>query len=238
MQVDDSREHESSKAMESSASSNGERSGESDKNRDGPGTPTRSSVITSARELHYVREEGMGDQQAEVSQMGLEAMAGMTEKHLASLYGIPPNHKNEAMLSMPASMASSLHMSPALAMSMDFSAYGGLLPQSFIQREFFSKLGELAAGMKPDGRVPNARCAATGLSVCHGSQALGADHFQACVGGCLSGPGEPLAEPISCTWRGDRLMGSSLPTYPLTPMVWPVMSRAAWAQPPGTRRPY
>jgi len=62
---------------------------------------------------------------------------------------------------------------------------------------------------------------------------LGADHFQACVGGCLSGPGEPLAEPISCTWRGDRLMGSSLPTYPLTPMVWPVMSRAAWA--PATR---
>jgi len=28
-------------------------------------------------------------------------------------------------------------------------------------------------------------------------------------------------------------MGSSLPTYPLTPMVWPVMSRAAWA--PATR---
>ncbi|ROL47604.1 Zinc finger and BTB domain-containing protein 16-A [Anabarilius grahami] len=165
MQVDESGEHESSKAMESSGSSNGERSGESDKNRDGPGTPTRSSVITSARELHYVREEGVGDQQAEVSQMGLEAMAGMTEKHLASLYGIPPNHKNEAMLSMPASMASSLHMSPALAMSMDFSAYGGLLPQSFIQREFFNKLGELAAGMKPDGRGPNERCNVCGAEL-------------------------------------------------------------------------
>ncbi|XP_077089291.1 zinc finger and BTB domain-containing protein 16-A isoform X1 [Siphateles boraxobius] len=165
MQVDDSGEHESSKAMEPGASSNGERSGESDKNRDGPGTPTRSSVITSARELHYVREEGVGDQQAEVSQMGLEAMAGMTEKHLASLYGIPPNHKSEAMLSMPASMASSLHMSPALAMSMDFSAYGGLLPQSFIQREFFNKLGELAAGMKPDGRVPNERCNVCGAEL-------------------------------------------------------------------------
>ncbi|XP_067278794.1 zinc finger and BTB domain-containing protein 16-A isoform X2 [Pseudorasbora parva] len=165
MQVDESGEHESPKATESSSSSNGERSGESDKNRDGPGTPTRSSVITSARELHYVREEGVGDQQAEVSQMGLEAMAGMTEKHLASLYGIPPNHKNEAMLSMPASMASSLHMSPALAMSMDFSAYGGLLPQSFIQREFFNKLGELAAGMKPDGRGPNERCNVCGAEL-------------------------------------------------------------------------
>uniref|UniRef100_A0A672M8S3 Zinc finger and BTB domain containing 16a n=1 Tax=Sinocyclocheilus grahami TaxID=75366 RepID=A0A672M8S3_SINGR len=165
MQVDESGEHESPKAMESSASSNGERSGEPDKNRDGPGTPTRSSVITSARELHYVREEGVGDQQPEVSQMGLEAMAGMTEKHLASLYGIPPNHKNEAMLSMPASMASSLHMSPALAMSMDFSAYGGLLPQSFIQREFFNKLGELAAGMKPDGRSPNERCNVCGAEL-------------------------------------------------------------------------
>lgn len=165
MQVDESGEHESPKAMESIASSNGERSGEPDKNRDGPGTPTRSSVITSARELHYVRDEGLGDQQAEVSQMGLEAMAGMTEKHLASLYGIPSNHKNEAMLSMPASMASSLHMSPALAMSMDFSAYGGLLPQSFIQREFFSKLGELAAGMKPDGRSLNERCNVCGAEL-------------------------------------------------------------------------
>uniref|UniRef100_A0A3Q1DEJ1 Zinc finger and BTB domain containing 16a n=1 Tax=Amphiprion ocellaris TaxID=80972 RepID=A0A3Q1DEJ1_AMPOC len=158
MQVDmGGNGHESPQNMESSASSNGERSGE-DRNRDGPGTPTRSSVITSARELHYVREEGMGDPQGEVSQMGLEAMAGMTEKHLASLYSLPVNHKSDAMMSMPASMASALPMSPALAMSMDFSAYGGLLPQSFIQREFFSKLGELAVGMKPDGRNQNMRC--------------------------------------------------------------------------------
>ncbi|KAM6907630.1 zinc finger and BTB domain-containing protein 16-A isoform 1-T1 [Xenentodon cancila] len=158
MQVDMSGNgHESPQNMESSASSNGERSGE-DRNRDGPGTPTRSSVITSARELHYVRDDAMGDQQAEVSQMGLEAMAGMTEKHLASLYSLPVNHKSDAMMSMPVSMASGLPMSPALAMSMDFSAYGGLLPQSFIQREFFSKLGELAVGMKPDGRNQHERC--------------------------------------------------------------------------------
>ncbi|CAI5642793.1 unnamed protein product [Oreochromis niloticus] len=165
MQVDmGGNGHESPQNMESSASSNGERSGE-DRNRDGPGTPTRSSVITSARELHYVRDEGMGDSQAEVSQMGVEAMAGMTEKHLASLYSLPVNHKSDAMMSMPVSMASALPMSPALAMSMDFSAYGGLLPQSFIQREFFSKLGELAVGMKPDGRNQHERCNVCGAEL-------------------------------------------------------------------------
>ncbi|KAM6969926.1 zinc finger and BTB domain-containing protein 16-A isoform 2-T2 [Aplochiton taeniatus] len=166
MQVDEGGNgHESPRTMESSASSNGERISESDRNRDGPGTPTRSSVITSARELHYVREDGMGDPQADGSHMGLEAMAGMTEKHLASLYSLPPI-KNEGMMSIPVSMASSLHMSPALAMSMDFSAYGGLLPQSFIQREFFNKLGELAAGMKPEqGRNQHERCNVCGAEL-------------------------------------------------------------------------
>ncbi|XP_030638450.1 zinc finger and BTB domain-containing protein 16-A [Chanos chanos] len=167
MQVDEgSAGPESPRAMESSTSSNGERSGEADKNnRDGPGTPTRSSVITSARELHYVREEGTGDQQADISQMGLESMGAMAEKHLASLYGMPANHKNESVLAMPASVASSLHMSPALAMSMDFNAYSGLLPQSLIQRDFFNKLGELAAGMKPDGRGQNERCNVCGADL-------------------------------------------------------------------------
>ncbi|XP_028839329.1 zinc finger and BTB domain-containing protein 16-A [Denticeps clupeoides] len=145
--------------------SNGERSGESDRNRDGPGTPTRSSVITSARELHYVRDDGAGDAGADAVQMGLEGVAGMTEKHLASLYSLPPNHKADAMLPMAASVASSLHMSPALAMSMDFSAYGGLLPQSLIQREFFNKLGELAAGIKPDGRSQHERCNVCGAEL-------------------------------------------------------------------------
>ncbi|XP_033982889.1 zinc finger and BTB domain-containing protein 16-A [Trematomus bernacchii] len=165
MQVDmGGNGHDSPPNMESSASSNGERMGE-DRNRDGPGTPTRSSVITSARELHYVRD----DQQVDMSQMGLEAMAGMTEKHLASLYSLPVNHKSDGLMSMPAamaaSMASQLPMSPALAMSMDFSAYGALLPQSFIQREFFSKLGELAVGMKPDGRNQHERCNVCGIEL-------------------------------------------------------------------------
>ncbi|XP_061608032.1 zinc finger and BTB domain-containing protein 16-A isoform X3 [Phyllopteryx taeniolatus] len=162
MQVDmGGNGHES---MESGGSSNGERGGE-DRNRDGPGTPTRSSVITSARELHYVRDDGMGDPQAEVSHMGLEAMAGMAEKHLASFYSLPVNHKGEAIMSMPVSMASALPMSPALAMSVDLSAYGGLLPQSFIQREFFSKLGELAVGMKPEGRNQHERCNVCGVEL-------------------------------------------------------------------------
>ncbi|KAG7264317.1 hypothetical protein CRUP_008463 [Coryphaenoides rupestris] len=164
MQVDvGGNGRESPQNMESGGSSNGERGGEG--NRDGPGTPTRSSVITSARELHYVRDEGMGDPQADFSQMGLEAMAGMTEKHLASLYSLPPNHKVDAVMSLPVSMAASLPMSPALAMSMDFSAYGGLLPQSFIQREFFSKLGELAVGMKPDPRSQHERCNVCGAEL-------------------------------------------------------------------------
>ncbi|KAM9788247.1 zinc finger and BTB domain-containing protein 16-A isoform 1-T1 [Neosynchiropus ocellatus] len=165
MQVDvGGNGHDSPQNMESGGFSNGERSGE-DKNRDGPGTPTRSSVITSARELHYVRDDGMGEAHGEVSQMGLEAMTGMTEKHLASLYSLPVNHKSDGIMSMPVSMASALPMSPALAMSMDFSAYGGLLPQSFIQREFFNKLGELAAGMKPDVRNQHERCNVCGAEL-------------------------------------------------------------------------
>lgn len=137
--------------MESGVSSNGERGGE-ERGRDGPGTPTRSSVITSARELHYVRDDSVGEHAAEVGHMGLEAMAGVAEKHLASLYSLPVNHKSDAILSLPAGMAPGLPVSPALAMSMDFSAYGGLLPQTFIQREFFSKLGELAGGRNQQER--------------------------------------------------------------------------------------
>ncbi|KAK1787420.1 hypothetical protein P4O66_002906 [Electrophorus voltai] len=140
MQVDEGGGPESPHAAESGSLGNG---AEADRGRDGPGTPTRSSVITSARELHYGREDGGGaEPQADISQMGLEGGASMTEKHLASLYSLPPNHKSEPMLAMPASMAPSLHVAPALAMSMDFGTYGSLLPQTFIQREFFSKLVE------------------------------------------------------------------------------------------------
>ncbi|MBN3324870.1 ZB16A protein, partial [Atractosteus spatula] len=165
MQVDEASGHESPRTAESSSSGGGEKSGESDKSREGPGTPTRSSVITSARELHYVREESISDQPGDGSHAALESMASLTEKQLASLYSVPPNHKNETLLSMPASVASALHMQPALAMSMDFSAYGGLLPQSFIQREFFNKLGELAAGIKTENRSQNERCNVCGAEL-------------------------------------------------------------------------
>ncbi|XP_035291027.1 zinc finger and BTB domain-containing protein 16-A [Anguilla anguilla] len=171
MQVDEAGGRESPRAAESGgSSSNGDRGGDPDRNRDGPGTPTRSSVITSARELHYARDEGAGgDPQGEAGPMGLEGLGvgpgGLTEKHLASLYGVPANHKSEAALSMPGSVASSLGMPPGLAMSMDFSAYGALLPQSFIQREFFSKLGELASGIKTDGRGQNERCNVCGVEM-------------------------------------------------------------------------
>ncbi|MGH0184878.1 UNVERIFIED_CONTAM: hypothetical protein FKN15_016309 [Acipenser sinensis] len=164
MQVDEVSGQESPATSESTSSS-GDKSGDSDKNKDGPGTPTRSSVITSARELHSVRDESVSDQQGEMGQVGLESLASLHEKHLASLYSLPPNHKTETLLSVPASMASALHMQPALAMSMDFTAYGGLLPQSFIQREFFNKLGELAAGMKPDHRSQHERCNVCGAEL-------------------------------------------------------------------------
>ncbi|KAJ8267085.1 hypothetical protein GJAV_G00138160 [Gymnothorax javanicus] len=170
MQVEEPGGQSSPRNMESGPSSNGDRGGDVDRNRDGPGTPTRSSVITSARELHYVREDGGGgDPQGDIAHMGLEGVAmgpgGLTEKHLASLYGMPPNHKNEAALSLPGSVASSLHMPPGLAMSMDFNAYGALLPQSFIQREFFSKLGELTGGIKTDGRGQHERCNVCGAEM-------------------------------------------------------------------------
>ncbi|XP_062868042.1 zinc finger and BTB domain-containing protein 16-A [Trichomycterus rosablanca] len=167
MQVDETGGRNSPRPMDSNTTSNGDRNSDADKSRDGPGTPTRSSVITSARELQYVREDGPGgDQPPDVTHMGLEGMAQLTEKHLASLYGLPPNHKGEGLLTMPPSMATTLHMSHPLAMSMDFSAYSSLLPQSFIQREFFNKLGELAAGMKPDGRGgPHERCNVCGAEL-------------------------------------------------------------------------
>ncbi|XP_039619939.1 zinc finger and BTB domain-containing protein 16-A isoform X1 [Polypterus senegalus] len=164
MQVDDASSQESPRTAESSSSS-GEKSSDSDKNKDGPGTPTRSSVITSARELHYVREESVNDQQGEGATMGLDSVTSFSEKHLTSLYSVPANHKNETLLAVPVSMASALHLQPTLAMSMDLSAYGGLLPQSFIQREFFNKLGELASGKKPDAKSQNERCNVCGAEL-------------------------------------------------------------------------
>ncbi|XP_043937011.1 zinc finger and BTB domain-containing protein 16 [Protopterus annectens] len=149
------------------SNSTGDKNGDSDKSRDGPGTPTRSSVITSARELNYVREESVSEHSGEPGQgmqVGQDSLGSQSEKHL-SLFPFPPNHRTESLLTMPPTMTSGFHMQPALAMSMDFSTYGGLLPQGFIQRELFNKLGELAAGMKSESRTTSERCSVCGAEI-------------------------------------------------------------------------
>lgn len=165
MQVDDASSRDSPRVAEPGASG-GEKPDE--KGKEGPGTPTRGSVITSARELHYAREEG-AEPPPEPGQglpLGPEpsAAAAQGEKPLG-IYSLLPNHKTEPVLGVPPSVASALHVQPALAVSMDFSAYGGLLPQGFIQRELFSKLGELAAGMKTESRALGEQCSVCGAEL-------------------------------------------------------------------------
>ncbi|XP_043854898.1 zinc finger and BTB domain-containing protein 16 isoform X2 [Dromiciops gliroides] len=169
MQVDEVPGQESPGTAESSTSGGGGDKAE-ERSKDGPGTPTRSSVITSARELHYGREESTEQPvvPAEASQGPPgrpEHSVASAEKHLG-LYSVLPNHKTDSVLSMPSSMTSTLHMQPAaLAVSMDFSSYGGLLPQGFIQRELFSKLGELAVGMKTENRATGEQCSVCGADL-------------------------------------------------------------------------
>ncbi|XP_064380234.1 zinc finger and BTB domain-containing protein 16 isoform X2 [Dromaius novaehollandiae] len=141
-----------------------------DRSKEGPGTPTRGSVITSARELHYARDEG-AEQPAEAG-AGLPPGPGPEPEPGAppgekppGAYAALPNRKSDSLLGVPPAVASALHVPPALAVSMDFSAYGGLLPQGFIQRELFSKLGELAAGMKAEGRAAGEPCGACGADL-------------------------------------------------------------------------
>ncbi|XP_064424825.1 zinc finger and BTB domain-containing protein 16-A isoform X2 [Latimeria chalumnae] len=166
MQVDEGSSHESPRTAESS-SSGGDKVTDLDRNKEAPGTPTRSSVITSARELHYVREDSATEQPGESGQSGqvaLENLSSHGDKPVG-FYPMPPNHKTESLLTMPSAMASSLHMPPAIAVAMDFSAYGGLLPQGFIQRELFNKLGEIAAGMKTENRAISERCSVCGVEL-------------------------------------------------------------------------
>ncbi|XP_054032148.1 zinc finger and BTB domain-containing protein 16 isoform X2 [Dryobates pubescens] len=165
MQVDDASGHDSPQTAEPGASS-GEKPDE--KGKEGPGTPTRSSVITSARELHYTREEG-AEPPPEAGQglpLGPEPSATVAQgEKPMGIYTLLPNHKTESVLGVPPAVASALHVQPALAVSMDFSAYGGLLPQGFIQRELFSKLGELAAGMKTESRALGEQCSVCGAEL-------------------------------------------------------------------------
>ncbi|XP_027703114.1 zinc finger and BTB domain-containing protein 16 isoform X2 [Vombatus ursinus] len=169
MQVDEVPGQDSPGAAESSTSGGGGDKAE-ERSKDGPGTPTRSSVITSARELHYGREESI--EQAALPAEASQGPAGRPEHSVASaekhlgIYSVLPNHKADSVLSMPSSMSSTLHVQPAaLAVSMDFSTYGGLLPQGFIQRELFSKLGELAVGMKTENRAMGEQCSVCGAEL-------------------------------------------------------------------------
>ncbi|XP_050178773.1 zinc finger and BTB domain-containing protein 16 [Myiozetetes cayanensis] len=164
MQVDEASSHDSPRTAEPGASS-GEKPDE--KGKEGPGTPTRSSVITSARELHYAREEG-AEPPPEPGQglpLGPEPSTATPGEKPLGIYSLLPNHKTEPVLGVPPAVASALHVQPALAVSMDFSAYGGLLPQGFIQRELFSKLGELAAGMKTESRTLGEQCSVCGAEL-------------------------------------------------------------------------
>ncbi|RXN06824.1 zinc finger and BTB domain-containing 16-A-like protein [Labeo rohita] len=150
MQVDEDYQHEGGFPR------NGEGGGDSRQHRDTPGTPTRGSVITSARELHSA--DSSADSQGDNTQAGLVNMTSLADRHFASLCSIPSNHKSENMLPLPVSMASSLHVPSSLAMSMDFSAYGGLFHQSLIQREFLSKLGDFTANVKHEVQAQKERC--------------------------------------------------------------------------------
>ncbi|XP_066895074.1 zinc finger and BTB domain-containing protein 16 isoform X2 [Kogia breviceps] len=168
MQVDEVPGQDSPGTAESSISA-GMGDKVEERGKEGPGTPTRSSVITSARELHYGREES-AEQLPPLTEVGQgppgrpEPPAPPSEKHLG-IYSVLPNHKADAVLSMPSSVTSGLHVQPTLAVSMDFSTYGGLLPQGFIQRELFSKLGELAVGMKAESRTVGEQCSVCGVEL-------------------------------------------------------------------------
>lgn len=155
MQVDDDN------GCEGRSSSAGEGSCMSDQPRDeGPGTPLRGSVITSARELHSGQEDG--------GQAGSppDGFPGISEKHLASLYSMPSNHSRDGMMPVSVSVA------PSLGMPLDPRAYSGLLHQGLLHRELLSRLGQFAAGMRHEGQQQGQQCCGEcGLQL-HSRQAM------------------------------------------------------------------
>lgn len=153
MQVDDAN------GFEGRSSSAGEGNCISDQPRDdAPGTPLRSSVITSARELHLGPEDG--------GQVVGNSLAGIAEKHLASIYSVPSNHTGEGMLPVSVSVA------PSLGVPLDPRAYSGLLHQGLLHRELLSRLGQFAAGMRHEGQAQSQQCCGEcGLQL-HSRQAM------------------------------------------------------------------
>ncbi|XP_070762199.1 zinc finger and BTB domain-containing protein 16-A-like [Enoplosus armatus] len=156
MQVDDAN------GCEGRSSSTGEGSCVSDQPRDeGPGTPLRGSVITSARELHTGPEDG-----GQVVGNSLDCFPGISEKHLASIYSVPSNHTGEGMLPV------SVSVTPSLGVPLDPRAYSGLLHQGLLHRELLSRLGQFAAGMRHEGQAQGQQCCGEcGLQL-HSRQAM------------------------------------------------------------------
>lgn len=156
MQVDDSN------GCEGRSSSTGEGSCMSDQPRDeGPGTPLRGSVITSARELHSGPEDG-----GQVVGNSLDCFPGIAEKHLAAIYSVPSNHTGEGMLPVSVSVA------PSLGVPLDPRAYSGLLHQGLLHRELLSRLGQFAAGMRHESQTQSQQCCGEcGLQL-HSRQAM------------------------------------------------------------------
>uniref|UniRef100_A0A1A8FIU2 Zinc finger and BTB domain containing 16b n=1 Tax=Nothobranchius korthausae TaxID=1143690 RepID=A0A1A8FIU2_9TELE len=155
MQVDDAS------SCEGRSSSAGEGSCMSDQPRDeGPGTPLRGSVITSARELHTSPEDG-----GQVVANALEIFPGIADKHLASIYSMGSNHTAEGL---PVSISKA----PSLVVPLDPRAYGGLLHQGLRHRELLSRLGQFAAGMRHEGHAKSQQCCGEcGLQL-HSRQAI------------------------------------------------------------------
>uniref|UniRef100_A0A8C7YRU0 Zinc finger and BTB domain containing 16b n=1 Tax=Oryzias sinensis TaxID=183150 RepID=A0A8C7YRU0_9TELE len=113
---------------------------------EGPGTPLRGSVITSARELHTSPEDG-----GQVVGSALDCFPGITDKHLASIYSVASNHTGE---SLPVSVS----VTSSLAVPLDPRAYSGLLHQGLLHRELLSRLGQFAAGMRHEGQTQGQQC--------------------------------------------------------------------------------
>ncbi|XP_054650400.1 zinc finger and BTB domain-containing protein 16-A [Dunckerocampus dactyliophorus] len=144
------------------SSSAGDGCSPSDPSRDeGPGTPLRSSVITSTRELHSSPEDG-----AQVVGSSMDYFPGVVEKHLGSLYSVTPNRTGEAMTQV------SLSVAPSLGVPLDPRAYGSLLHQGLLHRELLTRLGQFAAGMRHEGSPPGPQCCGEcGLQL-HSRQAM------------------------------------------------------------------
>lgn len=156
MQVDEAD------GCERRSSGTGEGSCAAEQARDeGPGTPLRGSVITSARELHTSPDDG-----GQVVGNSLDCFPGLAEKHLASLYSLPSNHVGEGILPVSVSVA------PSLGVPLDPRAYGGLLHQGLLHRELLSRLGQFAAGMRHESQAQSQQCCGEcGLQL-HSRQAM------------------------------------------------------------------